>query len=206
VLHFVGAHERRHLRQINRLLKPATSPFTNPAGTTGSGAEEYVRNLLALLGDRDPLPLLAAHADEVTRLTRGVSGVDLVRPERAGKWSVMQVVQHLVDTEVVYGYRVRMILAHDTPSIEGYDQDRWAARLHYADESLDDSLVDLRRLRGRNLRLVQRLNDAELDRVGMHAERGPESVRLVVRMVAAHDLLHQAQIARIRATLGLGAA
>ena len=49
-----------------------------------------------------------------------------------------------------------------------------------AQESLADSVADLRAMRMRNLRFVRRLSAAELDRVGMHNERGPESVRAVV--------------------------
>ena len=41
------------------------------------------------------------------------------------------------------------------------------------------------------------LGDGQLDRVEMHSERGPESVRTIVKLIAAHDLVHRAQIARI---------
>lgn len=203
-VHFIGAHERRHRAQIARMLeRPAATAFTNSAADAKANADVYKRSLLQLLGDRDPLTVFGELADAVSQLTAGLSDVDARRPERDGKWSVIQVVQHLVDSEVVYGYRARVIVAEKNPTILGYDQDRWSTLLHYPEETLADSLNDLRVMRARNLRFLRRLNDEELDRVGLHNERGPESVREMARLLAAHDLLHRAQIQRIRRTLGI---
>jgi hypothetical protein len=110
----------------------------------------------------------------------------------------------LIDSETVYGYRIRLIVANPKVEIIGYDQDAWGARLHYLEESLVDSIPELRVMRARNLRFVRRLSEEELDCVGLHSERGPESIRDLVRLLAGHDLLHRAQIARIRDGLGLG--
>ena len=179
-----------------------TSPFSNPASSAGDAAAAYVRALLGLLGDRDPLAVWREQPSAIEELTRGLSDEQARLPEREGKWSIIQVVGHLADSEVVYAYRARLIVAHDTPPIQGYDQDLWATRLHYAEERLADRVADLRAMRVRNLRFVQRLSDAELDRVGLHNERGPESVRMLVKLLAGHDLLHRAQIRRIRAAHG----
>jgi uncharacterized damage-inducible protein DinB len=203
-VHFIGAHERRHRAQIVRILeRPAVTSFTNSAANARANADAYKRSLLELLGSRDPLTVFAELPDAVAELTKGLSDVEARRPEREGKWSVIQVVQHLVDSEVVYGYRGRVIVAEQNPTILGYDQDRWSTMLHYTEESLADSLGDLRVMRARNLRFIRRLNDEELDRAGMHNERGPESVRGMVRLLAAHDLLHREQIARVRRSLGI---
>jgi uncharacterized damage-inducible protein DinB len=179
-----------------------TSPFSNPASAAGDGAAAYVRALLGLLGDRDPLEVWREQPGAIEELTRDLSDEQARLPEREGKWSIIQVVSHLADSEVVYAYRARLTVAHDTPEIQGYDQDLWATRLHYLEESLADSVADLRAMRMRNLRFVRRLSNAELDRVGMHNERGPESVRMLVKLMAGHDLLHRAQIRRIRAAHG----
>ncbi|MEP7343862.1 MAG: DinB family protein [Gemmatimonadaceae bacterium] len=203
-IHFIGAHERRHTAQIARILEgPPVSAFTNSAADAKANADVYKNSLLELLGDRDALTVFAELPNAIDELTKGLSEHDATRPERPGKWSVIQVVQHLVDSEVVYAYRARLIVAEREPAIVGYDQDRWSTMLHYSAESLADSLNDLRVMRGRNLRLLRRLNDEELDRFGMHNERGPESVREMVRLLAGHDLLHRAQIARVRRTLGV---
>ena len=54
-------------------------------------------------------------------------------------------------------------------------------------------------LRRDNLRLIERATPADLLRVGVHAERGEESVGYLMRLYAGHDLMHLNQIARDRA-------
>jgi hypothetical protein len=69
---------------------------------------------------------------------------------------------------------------------------------------LSDALEQLRVLRGLNLRLYRGLTPAQLERYGLHGERGPESVRRIIELVAAHDLVHRRQIERIKAAIGAG--
>ena len=57
-------------------------------------------------------------------------------------------------------------------------------------------------LRRVNLRLWRRLSPADLTRVGVHGERGEESLAHLRRLYAAHDLLHLRQLDRICTTLG----
>jgi hypothetical protein len=180
----------------------ATSQFANPAAGAADAAGEYVRNLLALLGDRPPLEVLERTPGELARAVAGLDAATAARPERAGKWSVLEVVQHLADSDLVWAYRVRRILAEERPAITGYDQDRWAERLHYRDGRIEDALALHRAVREGNLRLLRALSPEELRRVGIHDERGEESIELLVKLYAAHDLVHLRQIARIRAAVG----
>jgi len=92
---------------------------------------------------------------------------------------------------------MRLILAQDRPSITGFDQDLWADRLDYANSDPNESLEMFAVLRRDNLRLISRATPADLQRVGVHAERGEESAGYMVRLYAGHDLMHLAQIERI---------
>jgi hypothetical protein len=114
---------------------------------------------------------------------------------------MLHVIRHLADSELVWAYRVRRIIADDRPAIEGYDQDTWADRLHYERADLAESLAEIRALRAGNLRLIRSLDAAQRKRVGVHSERGEESLDHLIRMYAGHDILHRNQLARIRATL-----
>lgn len=176
--------------------------FTNPAGEAGENAAAYVRELLALLGERDPLEVQSELVPALQRLLAGLDGETLRKPEELGRWSCLQVVEHLADSEMVTGYRVRSILTESNPPLAGYDQDAWAARLGYRDARLQDVLPELAAMRARNLRLYRSLDEAQLDRAGVHAERGRESVRHVIRLIAAHDLVHRNQIERIKRAVG----
>jgi hypothetical protein len=115
---------------------------------------------------------------------------------------VRQVVQHLADSELVGAFRFRMILAHDAPELPGYDQDLWATRLRYEDSEIATAVDDFATLRAGNLRLLQRAAPADLARVMRHAERGDESLGQTYPLYAGHDLVHLAQIRRIRAAIG----
>ncbi len=182
----------------------ATSPFANSAAEAkDAGASAgYVRALLDLLGDRDPFAVLEETPQRIEAIAAGLDDERLRRPERPGKWSIAEVVAHLADSELVMGYRFRRILADDRPPITGYDQDQWAQRLRYRDARLDDSLAQLRALRIANVRLIRNATPEELQRVGLHSERGEESAAHLRTLWAAHDLVHLRQIERIKAAVG----
>ncbi len=171
--------------------------FTNPAGAAPEAATAYIEAILGKLGDRDPREVLAATPERLGHLVRDLPPAVLHRPEAAGRWSVGQVLAHLADSELVWAFRLRMVLGQERPSLAGYDQDAWAERFSYADVDPSTSLDRFDVARGWNLTLLDRLPDAALDRVGVHAERGEESVRHMIRLYAGHDLVHVAQVRRI---------
>jgi hypothetical protein len=177
------------------------SVFTNPASGAPEHAKAYVAAVLDLVGDRDPLAILRATPDALRRASDGLTLQQLRQPERPGKWSIVQVLQHLADAEVVWAWRMRLILAQDRPVLTGYDQDQWADRLRCADADPVHALEELTVVRRGNLRLLERATPEDLRRVGVHAERGEESVEHLRRLFAGHDLLHLRQVDRIRAAV-----
>jgi hypothetical protein len=174
------------------------SVFTNPASRSREQAAAYTSAVLNLLGDRDPLDVLGKTGPALEAGLEGLSAEQIIAPESTGKWSIRHVLQHLADSELVWGYRLRMVLAHDRPQLTGYDQDRWADRLHYNHADAQQALRDFTVLRRANLALLQRASAEDFARVGVHAERGEESVEQMIRLYAGHDLLHLQQIDRIR--------
>ena len=177
------------------------SVFTNPASRAPQDAAAYVAAVLDLVGDRDPLAILRATPEALGRAIDGVTPRQLRQPERPGKWSIVQVLRHLADAEVVWAWRMRLILAQDRPVLTGYDQDLWADRLGYADADPAESLEEFTVIRRGNLRLPERATPEDRRRVGMHAERGEESIEHLQRLFAGHDLLHLRQVDRIRAAV-----
>ncbi|MFL5494362.1 MAG: DinB family protein [Gemmatimonadales bacterium] len=171
--------------------------FANPASNASTAAAGYVRALLDLLGSQDPLAVLDALLPWLERRTASLDPAALRRAEAPGKWSVIEVIQHLADAELVMGFRIRMVLTGNEPELQGYDQDRWVSALRYAEVPLDLALGQLRGTRNANLRLLRTLTPEQRERVGLHSERGRESVGLMLRMMAGHDLVHRRQIDRI---------
>ena len=159
---------------------------------------EYARGLLNRLGDREWLAVMESTPVALQALFDGVDDAAMRRPEREGKWSMIEVAHHLADSEMVVGFRVRMIVAHERPPIVAYDQDLWAKNLRYRDAALADVLTQFTVLRDANVRLARRLTPSELARFGVHGERGGESAGYLLKLVAGHDLVHLDQLARVR--------
>jgi hypothetical protein len=89
-------------------------------------------------------------------------------------------------------------MAHDSPPLLAYDQDLWAERLRYSESNVNDALEEFALIRRSNVRLFERATETDFDRVGMHSERGEESLRDLLKLYAGHDLVHLRQIERIR--------
>lgn len=177
------------------------SVFTNPASSASEHAAAYVAAVLDLLGDRDPFEVLRSTLEIIRRHVRNIAAGDITKREAPGKWSVGEVIQHLADSELVGAYRFRMILAHDRPQLTSYDQDLWADRLQYREADHEEALALLSALRRANLKLFTSASEADMQRVGIHAERGANTLEEMMRLYAGHDLVHLRQIERIRRSL-----
>ena len=181
------------------------SELSNSASTAAVPDQfrAYINSILQALGSREPLAVMAETPEALRRAVAELSREQDGTPEKPGKWSVRQVVQHLADSELVGGFRFRMVLAHDAPELPAYDQDLWADRLRYQDSELATALEDFAMLRTQNLRVLRRATHEDLkNRVMRHAERGDEPLGYMLRLYAGHDLVHLAQIRRIRQAIG----
>lgn len=180
------------------------SVFTNPGSASKEHANAYIAAILDVLGDTDPLDVLQATPASFARAIDGLSPAELRAPEKKGKWSAQQVLAHMADSEVVWSWRLRMVLAHDRPPLTGYDQDVWAERLGYEDADSRLSMRAFTTARERNLDLLRRAGAEDLRRVGVHEERGEESVQHMMRLYAGHDVVHTRQLERIRKAVTRG--
>lgn len=178
------------------------SVYSNPASGAAEDAAAYIKAVLELLGDREPLEVLATTVSWCRGFVDALAPEQLAVPETEGKWSVAGVLQHLADSELVWGYRLRKVLAEDRPELTGFDQDLWAERLGYDDADPEEALSMFAALRSANLGLLSGASPTDLDRVGRHDERGEESVRHMMRLYAGHDLVHRRQIERIIGRIG----
>jgi hypothetical protein len=178
----------------------SSSLFSNRAGDDSVSISQYVTALTSLTGDEDPLDLLGRAGIGVHAAIAGLSEAQLRTPEAPGKWSMRDVVRHLADAELVLAFRYRMILAQDRPPIAAYDQDLWVRNLERADDT-ETIARDFESVRSINLRLLRVQPAAAWQRVGLHAERGEESLAQLVRMAAGHDIVHTRQLHRIRAAI-----
>jgi hypothetical protein len=115
-----------------------------------------------------------------------------------GKWSIRQIVAHLADCELVYGHRMRQIVAEENPTIIAFDQDAWARNLDYARRKPKQSLETFRRLRAENYELLKELPATAFARAGTHTERGPLTLSAIVEGGSQHVESHARQAQEIR--------
>lgn len=121
----------------------------------------------------------------------------------AGKWSTLEVVGHLVDSEQAWCHRMKRIIAEDRPLLIGYDESRFTATLGYHDRVPDAELALLEATRRQMAEVLRGLPEAAWSRAGVHNERGLLTLEEAVRIEAEHVRHHVRTIREKRAALGL---
>src|SRR5262245_26227034 len=174
-------------------MNEPTETFANPAVPTDRYAE-------ALRG-AEPREALQKAPKRVKRLLKGLSEKQLRRKPAPDKWSIKEVIAHLADGEVVLSARLRFIAGQDRPPLPAYDQDSFVARLGVGKVKTKELLKQFSQARKLTLGLLERLERADWERVGIHAERGEVTIRSMVEHYAGHDRIHEQQIERVRREL-----
>jgi uncharacterized damage-inducible protein DinB len=159
--------------------------------------QQYTQRILSYTDGKEPLRVQAATAKKLATLTKGLTRKQLTRQPEPGKWSIAEILAHLADSEVVAGWRLRLILGQNGVPIKAFDQDAWAQTFSYARRDPKTSLAVFRVLREANLSLLKSIPKSLWDNYGMHEERGKETVAHIVRMFAGHDLNHLGQVERL---------
>lgn len=119
-----------------------------------------------------------------------------------GKWSAAEILCHLADCELVFGFRMRQALAEDNPTQQPFDQDKWAAI--YPSVAAGHALEVFAALRGWNLRLLESALPDAANRPTTHPERGAMTFQTIVETMAGHDLNHLGQMKRLAAPAAQG--
>ena len=119
------------------------------------------------------------------------------------KWSILEILGHLADIEIVYAYRLRQMLADEKPVIAPMDQNAWARNLGYM-EALAPELVAAYGLnRHQNVKLLKRLTPADLEKTAFHPEyQKNQTVAEIVERMATHGANHLAQIEKLKREAG----
>jgi hypothetical protein len=127
--------------------------------------------------------ILAATPAEIGKLILAIGADNENVPPAPGKWSAAEIVAHLADCELVFGFRLRQTLAEDAPG----------------GVSAKQALEVFSAMRGWNLRLIGLALPDSGDRPVTHPERGTMTFLTIVETMAGHDLNHLAQLKRLAA-------
>ena len=160
-------------------------------------AQQYAERILSYVVGKHPMKLQEETPKKLAALLRGRDRRRLEERPAPGRWSVAEIVAHLADAEIVLAWRWRQVLSTNGVAVQGYDQGAWADALGYATRDPKESLATFTTLRALNLKLLKSAPRGSCEHYGVHSERGPESITLMLKMAAGHDLNHIMQIERI---------
>lgn len=149
----------------------------------------YFQNYVSQAPEEDILPAMRSQVDALDVL------LDRVAPDREtyryaeGKWSIRELVGHLIDGERTFGYRALCIARGDTQNLPGFDQDQYMLDAPFDRIDLEDLLSEFRLVRLANIAMLRTLDEAAWMRMGT-ANGSPVSVRALVYIMVGHVRHH----------------
>ena len=155
----------------------------------------YERYISLIVGD-DPMASLTAQPGELRELLSGQSEEKGSHKYDDGKWTIKEVLSHLIDGERIFAYRALRISRGDETPIEGFEQDGYIENSHANERRFADLLDEFELLRKANLSQFRMLSDADWSRTGT-ANDVSISVRALAFIMAGH-IAHHVNILRDR--------
>jgi uncharacterized damage-inducible protein DinB len=147
-----------------------------------------------------------AAAEKVALAIRNLTPEDMLcvpdATANVGKWSIQQVVIHLADAEAAFADRIRRMIAEENPILYAWNENLFAANLHYDQQCPQDAVDIIRLIRRQTSRILHAAGKPALSRKGNHSERGPMTVGEVVEMSTSHLNHHVKFIHDKRAQMG----
>jgi hypothetical protein len=147
-----------------------------------------------------------AYLDGPIQLRRAVADMSAAQLEARpvpGKWSTLEVVCHLVDSEQAWCHRMKRVIAEEKPLLIGYDESRFTAMLRYHDHDLKTELTLIEGMRAQMALLLRTLPEVAWARTGVHNERGLITLEEMLQAEVEHVPHHIVHINEKRRALGL---
>lgn len=140
---------------------------------------------------------------KIAMATSGLSEKVLRYKPGLDKWSILEILGHLADIEIVYGYRIRQMLADEKPVIAPMDQNAWARNLGYMQSSAPELIAAYGLNRHGNIRLLRRIKLQDLAKSAFHPElKRDVALSEIVEKMASHGEDHLTQIERLKQAAG----
>jgi uncharacterized damage-inducible protein DinB len=152
---------------------------------------EYYARYINKVPDGDLIAQLGDQVAETVSLLKGLS------PERAdfaygpGKWTVKQVIGHMIDAERVFSYRAMRFARNDKTELPTFDENSYVANANFTQRTLTDLVEEFEGVRAATIHLAKSLDAEALMRRGT-ASNNPVSVRALLYIIAGHERHHTA--------------
>ena len=152
-------------------------------------AAAFYHGYIALVPDGDLLDTLARQLDATLELLENVE--DGAMRDAPDRWTIRQVLIHMIDTERVFAYRALRFARGDETPLPGFDQDAFMASTDVSGRSLASLADEFRSVRSATLTLLRGLPVDAWDRAGV-ASGHPMTTRGAAWVIAGHELHHAA--------------
>lgn len=149
----------------------------------------YFDTYISQVHEDDVLDVLGRQTADVRQRLGGLSEERAGFRYAPGKWSVREVLGHLIDSERVFAYRALSIARGDTNSLPGFDEGVFAANSGHDRYRLSDLLDEFEAMRTSNVSMLSHLDEQSLARVGI-ANSNPTVVRAIPWIMAGHVRHH----------------
>lgn len=151
--------------------------------------DQYYGRYISLVGGEDIISAFKNQIDETQKLLSAVSEDKANFRYAEDKWSIKEVVGHLIDGERIFAYRALRISRNDRTPIEGFEQDGYIENSDFDKRSLADLTEEFVLNRKANILMFQSLSETAWNRRGT-ASDCPVSVRALAYIMAGHELHH----------------
>lgn len=155
------------------------------AGEYAPGHAAYV----AAVPDGDVLSLLKKQNGETVRLLARIGEKKSRYRYAPGKWSIREVIGHLIDAERVFTYRALTFARADHNPLPGFDENMWASSSNADSRTLKSLLDELKAVRSATLGLFSGFTEEQLARTGI-ASGHQVSVRGLLYVTTGHERHH----------------
>ena len=149
----------------------------------------YYEKYISRVADGNIVTVLGQQIDNSVTLLNGLSDAQAGFRYAPEKWSVKEVVGHLIDSERVFGYRAMRFARNDQTPLSGFEQNDYVEAAAFDDQSLSDLASEFEHVRRANLHMLRGLNGEAWDRRG-EANGNGVSVRALAYIIAGHELHH----------------
>lgn len=110
-----------------------------------------------------------------------------------GKWTIKEILIHMMDAERILAYRALRIARNDATSLPGFDQDEFAPFMNAANRSFESIMSEYRAVRLATIALIENLDDAAMSRIGT-ASNSPSSPLAMAFVIAGHEIHHMKSV------------
>ncbi|MCB1025765.1 MAG: DinB family protein, partial [Acidobacteria bacterium] len=149
----------------------------------------FYKGYVSLVGAGDIISLLRDQSNATRKLILDIPEEQGEYRYEEGKWTIKELIGHIIDTERIMAYRALRIARNDATPLSGFDQEPYIENANFNEFQISDLAEELKLVRDSNIAMFRKFSAEAWDRVGT-ASGSPVSTRGLAYIIAGHELHH----------------